>query len=333
MLIAALCAFAAAATAGLFLAFRHFTRKKLPASIALLHGLGGATGFLLVLLVVVQDPDFRLARQALYLFMVTILLGAVNLLFHLRKKRHRTSLIVLHAAVAVSGVLTLVVAIFSGESNATAQPVATQAPVVAPAPSAAAVDVAPKVAEPSASAAPAPAASAPAVTEPAAPASAKELAVDASVRDALGQAIRFETKSTAIAAESQSAVADIAKALKDHPEVVIVEVQGHADERGDDAQNVALTQGRAAAVVEALVGRGVERARLHAAGYGARCPADDACRSASAPDSCHSPDRYASDRRVVFVPLRVGTTSLAGDVVCARGAELIPPADRAFHVP
>ncbi|HVR18305.1 MAG TPA: OmpA family protein [Polyangiaceae bacterium] len=330
MLIAALCAFAAAATAGLFLAYRHFTRKKLPASIALLHGLGGATGFLFVLLVVVQDPGFRLARQALYLFMVTILLGAVNLLFHLRKKRHRTSLIVLHAAVAVSGVLTLVLAIFSGESNATAQPVATHAPIE-PAPSAAPVDVAAKVPEPRASAAPA--ASAPAVAEPAAPVSAKVLAVDGSVRDALEQSIRFDTRSAAIAAESQSAIVAIAKALKDHPELVLVEVQGHADERGNDAQNVALTQGRAAAVVEALVGRGVERARLHAAGYGARCPADAACRSANAPDACRSPDRYASDRRVVFVPLRVGTTSLAGEVVCARGAELIPPADRAFHIP
>jgi len=48
------------------------------------------------------------SRQALTLFVVTILLGAVNLLFHLRKKRHRTSLILLHASVAVSGVVTLV---------------------------------------------------------------------------------------------------------------------------------------------------------------------------------------------------------------------------------
>jgi hypothetical protein len=33
------------------------------------------------------------------------------------------------------------------------------------------------------------------------------------------------------------------------------------------------------------------------------------------------------------VPLRVGTTSLRGEVACARGAELIPPADREFHAP
>src|SRR5262245_17219567 len=120
MLIAALCAFAAAAVAGIFLAFRHFTRQRLPASVALIHGLGGATGFTFVLLVVVQNPEFGTARQALIIFVVTILLGAINLLFHLRKKRHRTSLIVVHALTAVSGVLTLVYAIFTGAPAETA---------------------------------------------------------------------------------------------------------------------------------------------------------------------------------------------------------------------
>jgi outer membrane protein OmpA-like peptidoglycan-associated protein len=110
-------------------------------------------------------------------------------------------------------------------------------------------------------------------------------------------------------------------------------VQGHADERGDDSQNVALTRGRAAAVVEALAARGVERTRLNSAGYGSRCPADPVCGADNAPDSCRSPERYASDRRVVFVPLKVGKTSLAGEVVCARGADLIPAADKGFHAP
>jgi outer membrane protein OmpA-like peptidoglycan-associated protein len=329
MLIAALCAFAAAASAGIFLAFRHFTRGKMPAAVALIHGLGGATGFLFVLLVVVQNPDFVRARQALYLFIVTILLGAVNLLFHLRKKRHRTSLILMHAAVAVSGVLTLVVAIFSGDSEATAaQPAA---PPPAAAPSAAPAEVA-KSAEP-VPAAPAESAAPAAPTTPSEPATAKELALDASVRDVLARSIAFETKSTVILPDSLATVGAIANALKGHPEIALVQVQGHADERGEDASNVLLTQGRAAAVVEALVARGVERGRLHSAGYGARCPADDACGSDSAPESCRSPERYASDRRVVFVPLRVGKTSLRGEVACARGAELIPAADREFHAP
>lgn len=332
MLIAALCALAAAAVAGIFLASRHFMRQKLPASVALIHGLGGATGFLFVLITVVQDPEFRLARQALYFFIVTILLGAINLLFHIRKKRHRTSLILLHAGVAVCGVLTLVFAIIGGGDDATAaQTPAQTPPPQSAAPSAAPAEVAAKPAESTAPpAVPEPAASAAA---PSAPATAKELSLDASVRQALARTVAFDTKSRVVAAESLPALAEIAKALKAHPEVLLVEVQGHADERGDDSQNVALTRARAAAVVEALAARGVERTRLNSAGYGSRCPADPACAGESAPDSCRSPERYASDRRVVFVPLKVGTTSLAGEVVCARGAELIPAADKGFHVP
>jgi outer membrane protein OmpA-like peptidoglycan-associated protein len=157
--------------------------------------------------------------------------------------------------------------------------------------------------------------------------------LDASVRQALAKTVAFDTKSTVVAAESLPALAEIAKALKAHPEVLLVEVQGHADERGDESRNVALTRARAAAVVEALAARGVERTRLNSAGYGSRCPADPACEGDSAPDSCRSAERYAADRRVVFVPLKVGSTSLAGDVVCARGAELIPAADKGFHVP
>ncbi len=334
MLIAALCAFAAAAVAGIFLAFRHFTRQRLPASVALIHGLGGATGFTFVLLVVVQNPDFKLARQALFVFIVTILLGAVNLLFHLRKKRHRTSLIVVHALTAVTGVLTVVYAIFTGvPAEPTAQAAAT-APVESAAPSAAPTEVAAaKPPEPPASAASAePAASAAAPAAPAAPGTASELPLDAAVREALGKSLGFDTKSTAVAADSLPVLADIAKVLKDHPEIALVEVQGHADERGGD-RNVALSQGRAAAVVEALVARGVERARLRSAGYGSRCPVDPACQSDSAPEACHGADRWQTDRRVVFVPLKVGNTSLKGSVVCARGAELIPPADKVFQAP
>lgn len=338
MLIAALCALAAAATAGIFLASRHFMRKKLPASIALVHGLGGATGFLLVLLTVVQNPDFRLARQALTLFVVTILLGAVNLLFHLRKKRHRTSLILLHAAVAVSGVVTLIVAIITGQPAATA---AQPAPAAVAAPSAAPTGTAGQHAAPSGSVAPAaePSASAAAPSAPAGsvapapPAFAKELPLDASVRAALAKSLAFETKSAALAPASLPVLDDIAKALKDHPEVALVQVQGHADERGEESANVALTQGRAASVVEGLIARGVERKRLHGVGYGARCPADPACSGETPSESCHAPERHAADRRVVFVPLRVGATSLRGEVACARGAELIPAADREFHAP
>jgi hypothetical protein len=101
------------ATAGIYLAFRHFTRQKMPVWVAILHGLGGASGFALVLFAVVSDPGYQPFRNALYLLTATVLLGAVNLLFHIRKKRHRTSLILLHGALAVSSASTVVYGIYA----------------------------------------------------------------------------------------------------------------------------------------------------------------------------------------------------------------------------
>lgn len=330
MLIAALCSLGAAAVAGLFLAIRHFLRKRLPVWVALLHGLGGAVGFTLVLLVVVNQPAFQLARQALYLFIVTIALGSVNLLFHVRGVRHRTSLIATHALCAVSGVVTLILAVASPEASAgQSEPSATRN---ATASASAKAQPAPPPVE---SATPSPSVAA---TAPAAPAAsnsgvvakASELIADAAARRILGQSIAFASNGTAPL--SGSTLAAFAKVLRDHPEILLVEVQGHADERGEDGHNLEVTRARATAVIDALVTQGVARDRLRGAGYGARCPADPACRGANPPESCHAAERWQSDRRVVFVPLKVGTRSLQGELVCEAAAELIPPEDREFHV-
>jgi outer membrane protein OmpA-like peptidoglycan-associated protein len=136
-----------------------------------------------------------------------------------------------------------------------------------------------------------------------------------------------------ISPDSQDAISATAATLNQHPEISLVEVQGHADERGDDARNVELTRARAQAVVEALVVKGVARQRLHAAGYGSRCPADAACQRSDAPASCHDPSRYQDDRRVVFLPLKLGSSAYKGEIACARGAALIPAADAVFHAP
>jgi outer membrane protein OmpA-like peptidoglycan-associated protein len=332
MLIYALGAFAIGATAGIFLAFRHFVHKRLPVWVALAHGVGGATGFTLVLLTVVQQPTFTLAKQALYLFIVTIALGCVNLLFHVRRVRHRTSLIVMHALTAVSGVLTLIYAIATGpgESPAVA---ATQRSAAEATPTATetAAPAAPSAAEAVASAAPSPApsASAPGPSPAAgAPAAAGELTLDPALKSALSQPFAFGSNSATVLTSSVPALGAIAKALKEHPEVASIEVQGHADSRGSDEHNVELTRARAAAVVQALVSMGVEKERLHAAGYGARCPLNPACAGSDAPPTCLEPGTMEADRRVVFVPLKAGNTSFVGDLVCERGRDLIPADDR-----
>ena len=323
MLVAALCAFAAGAVAGIFLAMRHFLRKRLPVWVALLHGVGGATGFTLLLLMVVREPLFQPARQAMYLFIATIALGCVNLLFHVRRKRHRTSLIVMHALTAVSGVGTLIYAIASHEP-------AEAAPGAVP-------PAAPKTAAPAEVAAPSVASAAPqasAAQAPTTPESPKKPAeIDPKLRQSLDKAIAFATKSSEILPQSRPSIAQIAELLKKHSEISLVEVQGHADERGEESDNLELTRGRAAAVVDALVAAGVERERLRSAGYAARCPADPECQGDSAPAGCHDPARWQDDRRVVIMPLRVGEASFQGELVCERAADLIPDEHRRFHVP
>ena len=60
----------------------------------------------------------------------------------------------------------------------------------------------------------------------------------------------------------------------DHPELTLIRVEGHTDADGDDLSNLRLSQDRARAVVDALVGRGVDRARLDWAGFGETKPLD-----------------------------------------------------------
>jgi outer membrane protein OmpA-like peptidoglycan-associated protein len=328
MMFAALAALAFGAVAGIFLATRHFLRKRLPASVALLHGLGGATGFTLVLLVVVREPDFRPIRDVLYFLIATVLLGAVNLLFHIRKVRHRTSLILLHGLTAVTSAGLLIRAIFVHVPVQEGVP--APVPVAPPAESVASAPLAPKeiAADAATALADAATSSADAAVGAARPG---ELVVPESVSRALSRAITFDTKSAQVSEDSLAAIADIASELKAHPDISLIEIQGHADERGDEARNLELTRARAAAVMNALAERGIARRRLGSAGYGARCPEAAECRGSAAPDSCHSADSWQRDRRVAFVVLQVGSAAYAGEVACAAGADLIPPAHRRFH--
>jgi len=321
MMIAALVALGFGATAGIFLATRHFLRKRMPASVALLHGLGGATGFTLVLLTVVREPGFGPIREVLYLLIATVVLGVVNLLFHIRKVRHRTSLIIMHGLTAVTSAAMLIRAIVLHAAPS------TEAQAYATTPPASSVATPPPSAVPSAPAAPA------SGEPPADPAPIEQFAVDSAVQSALARQITFETKSARITQDSLELVVEIAGALKSHPEVTLVEVQGHADSRGDDQSNLELTRARAAAVVSALVERGVARERLQSAGYGARCPTDPSCGQAGAPESCRDPAVWRRDRRVTLVVLKVGKVPFHGQVVCEAGAGLIPPENRRFLEP
>jgi outer membrane protein OmpA-like peptidoglycan-associated protein len=106
----------------------------------------------------------------------------------------------------------------------------------------------------------------------------------------LNEKVQFETNSARILPASDPLLNDVASALKDHPEFNLVEVQGHADERGSAPHNLRLTRDRSRSVLMALVERGVERPRLRGVGYGKYCPLDPA----------HNEEAWEKNRRVEF---------------------------------
>jgi outer membrane protein OmpA-like peptidoglycan-associated protein len=82
--------------------------------------------------------------------------------------------------------------------------------------------------------------------------------------------------------------------MKGNPQILLIEVQGHADERGGDDYNMRLTEDRAASVKRYLTEHGVEPDRLQSHGYGETKPI---CREHN--DAC-----WSKNRRVEFVILR-----------------------------
>ncbi|MCU0654544.1 MAG: OmpA family protein [Polyangiaceae bacterium] len=89
------------------------------------------------------------------------------------------------------------------------------------------------------------------------------------------QQVQFDTAKATIRPISNALLDEVAGVLKEHVELVSLEVQGHTDNRGDATMNQQLSQDRAAAVVAALVKRGVDASRLTPVGYGADKPVAD----------------------------------------------------------
>lgn len=85
------------------------------------------------------------------------------------------------------------------------------------------------------------------------------------------QRLDFDYDSAELPAGPRATVKEIAAALKAHPEIERVEIEGHASTKGDGAYNRTLTDRRAQAVARALVADGIAAARLVPVGYGELC--------------------------------------------------------------
>ena len=69
--------------------------------------------------------------------------------------------------------------------------------------------------------------------------------------------VRFESARAVIKPESYELLDEVADVIRRNPQAGRVEVQGHTDSQGSDTYNLDLSQRRAEAIVEYLVGQGV----------------------------------------------------------------------------
>ena len=129
--------------------------------------------------------------------------------------------------------------------------------------------------------------------------------------------VYFAPDSAAIEPASRPILDAVAATLQGNPDIARVEIQGHSDERGDARYNLELSDRRAAAVKQYLVGAGVEEHRLSAQGYGASQPLDRG----------HAASAWARNRRVAFLILQRADepARAAGDAGTARPAPRKPP--------
>jgi OmpA-OmpF porin, OOP family len=103
--------------------------------------------------------------------------------------------------------------------------------------------------------------------------------------------INFEYDQAVIKKDSYYILDAMVATMNGYPDIALIEVQGHTDERGDDAYNLELSERRAAACVAYLVAHGVAARRLTSQGYGETQPIDKR----------HNEAAWTTNRRVDFV--------------------------------
>jgi peptidoglycan-associated lipoprotein len=102
--------------------------------------------------------------------------------------------------------------------------------------------------------------------------------------------VHFAFDSYAVDRQNASMLKGITAYLLAHPDMMVV-LEGHCDERGTEAYNLALGEHRALSVRKLLIMGGVSPKRLFTSSYGATKPVD----------ATHSEDAWTRNRRCEFL--------------------------------
>jgi len=97
--------------------------------------------------------------------------------------------------------------------------------------------------------------------------------LDDNRRATLEQMIYFGFDQSDLSSASRQALGEKAEVLRGSPSLS-VRIEGHADERGSDEYNLALSNRRAAAAKRFLTGLGIAAERIETVGYGEERPLD-----------------------------------------------------------
>ncbi|WP_322999679.1 hypothetical protein [Castellaniella sp.] len=107
MLTVTLLVFAIAAIGGLILAAHVLRGKFAPWALSVLHALLGAIGLILLITLLVQGNAAQQVLVGFIILLIAALGGFFLASFHLRKRLPPKAVVILHAALAVIGFLTL----------------------------------------------------------------------------------------------------------------------------------------------------------------------------------------------------------------------------------
>ena len=94
-------------------------------------------------------------------------------------------------------------------------------------------------------------------------------------RSTLEERIHFALDRSDLSPEARTLLAAKVEILRSSPELTL-RIDGHADERGSDEYNLALSRRRAAEAKRFLVQQGIDAGRLETAAYGEEQPLDPA---------------------------------------------------------
>ncbi len=106
--------------------------------------------------------------------------------------------------------------------------------------------------------------------------------------------IYFEYDSDIIKKVSYPILDAIVATLVGNPDIALIEIQGHTDERGSDAYNLDLSDRRAASVRRYIINGGIEEGRMQSQGYGETQPVSPK----------HNEKAWAQNRRVEFLIIK-----------------------------